>query len=106
MTTPEAPLREEPLCGEPDFAALVEGLVADLAPRLFALVEEAGERMDGRIFAWSMAFEDHAEAVGADRSLRGSFESADDAYRLFSHCTKLRLVWYNPDAATWRNETA
>lgn len=51
MTTPEAPLREEPLCAEPEFAALVEGMVADLAPRLFALVEERGERVDGRVFA-------------------------------------------------------
>jgi hypothetical protein len=101
MTTPD-----EPLCAEPEFAALVEELVADCAPRLFALVEETGERADGRIFAWGMALEDHVEVIGMDRSIRGSFESADSAHRLFSHCGKMRLVWYNPDAATRHDEAA
>ncbi|MGH3769397.1 MAG: hypothetical protein ACRDS0_02925 [Pseudonocardiaceae bacterium] len=101
MTTAPAPL-----CDEPRFAALAEGLVADFAPRLFALLEEEGERVDGRIFAWGMAFEDHAEVIGACRTFRGSFESADSARQLFSHHGKMRLVWYNPDAATPRDEAA
>ncbi len=101
MTTPqETPAAQAPLCDEPAFAALVEGLVADSAPRLFALVEEQGERVDGRIVAWGMAFEDGAEVVGADYTRRGSYSCTDSALLLFPHCGKMRLVWYNPDAAT------
>lgn len=98
--THTTPVAEAPLCAEPEFAALAERLVADFAPRLFALLEEEGERVDGRIFAWGMAFGDHAEVVGADRAMRGSFDSADSARLMFSRCGKMRLVWYNPDAAT------
>ena len=91
MTTAQAPL-----CDEPRFAALAEGLVADFAPRLFALLEEEGERFDGSIFAWGMAFEDHAEVVRACGTFRDSFCSADSARELFSHRGKMRLIWYNP----------
>jgi len=100
MTSENTLVAEAPLCAEPEFAALLRMLVADCAPRLFALVEEAGERLDGRLFAWGMAFEDHAEVVGVDRVIRGSFESADSAQRLFSCRAKMRLVWYDPHAAT------
>ncbi len=116
MTTSEAPLGAEPLCeeslgreplwDEAEFAALCEGLVADFAPRLFALVEEAGERLDGRILAWGMAFEDHAQVVGADRAFRGKFRSAESARELFSRYAKMRLVWYNPEAATQDDDAA
>lgn len=85
---------------EAEFAAGLEGLVADFAPQAFALVEEAGERLEGRIFAWSLTFEDHAEVVGADHAFRGSFESADSARQLFSHYGKMRMVWLiSPPAA-------
>jgi hypothetical protein len=53
-----------------------------------------------------MAFEDHADVVGVDRTIRGSFSSADSAHLVFSHCGKMRLVWYNPDAATPSDQAA
>ncbi|MGH3975064.1 MAG: hypothetical protein ACRDS9_17305 [Pseudonocardiaceae bacterium] len=107
MTTSDAvPAAQTPLWDEPEFAALAERLVADFAPRLFALVEEKGERVDGRVFAWGMAFEDHAEVVGVDRAIRGSFSSADSARLMFSCGGKMRLVWYNPDAATSGDQAA
>lgn len=105
MTTPrETPAVDAPLWTEAEFAALAEELVADFAPRLFALVEEEGERLDGSIFAWGMEFEDRAEIVGADGEFRGSFTCADSARLLFSHRGRMRLVWYNPNAATPRDE--
>ncbi|MFY9806805.1 MAG: hypothetical protein WCC38_13485 [Pseudonocardiaceae bacterium] len=76
----------------------MQRLVTDFAPRLFALVDEAGERVDNRVFAWGMAFEDRAEVVGVDPAIRGSFGSADSAHLVFSHRGKMRLVWYHPDA--------
>jgi hypothetical protein len=101
MTTSEALHWEEPLWDEPEFAALLERLVATFAPRLFALAEEAGERLDGRIVAWGMAFKDHAGVVQVDRTSRGRFVSADNAREMFSfsHRGKIRLVWYKPECA-------
>jgi len=48
----------------------MEGMVASNAPRLFAIVQERGERVDGRIAAWGMAFYDDVEIVGADGDVR------------------------------------
>lgn len=79
----------EPVLGiegetEEEFAREVAELVADEAPRLFALVQEYGERVDGWVIAWGMAFDDHAEAVSVGRGLRGTFPSAERARRAFS----------------------
>ena len=91
-----------PLSDEPGFAAILESVVADEAPRLFAIVQEYGERVDGRIAAWGMAFDDYAEVVSVSRGVRASLRTPEDALRLFncgSHI-RARLVWFNPDAAT------
>ncbi len=84
---------------EEEFAQEVAELVADEAPRVFALVEEHGERVDGRVIAWGMAFDDHAEAVSVGRGLRGSFPSAERAHRAFSRRAKIRLVWADAETA-------
>jgi hypothetical protein len=107
MTTSETPRRaqrqlcdEPPLWDEAEFATELEGLVADFAPRLFALVEEAGVRVDGRIVAWGMAFEDQADVVGVFEPIMRRFRCAERARQAFARRAKIRLVWYNPDAAT------
>ena len=41
-----------PLCDEAEFNELVDELVADEAPRLFAVMQVYGEQVDGRIAAW------------------------------------------------------
>jgi len=84
---------------EEEFAQEVAELVADEAPRVFALVQEYGERIDGRVIAWGMAFDDHAEVVGVHRRLRGSFPSAGRARRAFSRRAKIRLVWVDAETA-------
>ncbi|MGH3768385.1 MAG: hypothetical protein ACRDS0_19850 [Pseudonocardiaceae bacterium] len=91
-----------PLCDEPEFAAILEEMVADEAPRLFAVVQEYGERVDGRIAAWGLAFADHAEVVSVKRGLRMSLQAPENALRLFllGKDIRTRLVWFNPDAAT------
>jgi hypothetical protein len=91
-----------PLCDEPEFAAILEEMVADKAPRLFAVVQEYGERVDARIAAWGLAFPDHAEVVSVEHTQRMSLQAPENALRLFrlgSH-VRARLVWFNPDAAT------
>ncbi len=88
----------EPVLGmegetEEGFAREVAELVADEAPRLFALVQEYGERVDGWVVAWGMAFDDHAETVSVGGGLRGTFPSAERARRAYSRRAKVRLVW-------------
>jgi hypothetical protein len=75
---------------------------ADEAPRLFAVVQEYGERVDGRIAAWGMALADHAEVVSVTRGMRMSLQTPKNALRMFTFGNHLRarLVWFNPDAAT------
>lgn len=92
----------EPVCDEERFAELLEGIVADGAPRVFAIVEEYGERVDGHIAAWGMAFDDRAEVISVQGGLRMSTRSAESALRGFGFGTRLkpRVVWVNPDAAT------
>jgi len=90
-----------PLCSEEQFAVELDSMVAEDAPRLFAVVQEYGERVDGRIAAWGMAFDDRADIVSPECGLWLRLAAAEDALRGFnigSH-VHARLVWFNPDAA-------
>jgi hypothetical protein len=91
-----------PLCAESEFAAILDGMIADEAPRLFAVVQEYGERVDGRIAAWGMAFDDHTEVVSVAGGMRMSLQVPENALRVFTFGSHIRarLVWFNPDAAT------
>ncbi len=98
----EDPSALPPVGSEKEFAAIVDCMVADEAPRVFAVVQEYGDRVDGRIAAWGIAFPDHAEVVGVDGTLRIGLQAPHDSLRCFawgSHITP-RLVWVNPDAAS------
>ncbi|HEX6351366.1 hypothetical protein [Actinophytocola sp.] len=85
-----------PACDEPEFAALLETMVADEAPRLFAVIQEYGERVDAVIAAWGVAFDDHAEIVA--HRLRMSVREPANALRMFhvGNHVRARLVWFNP----------
>lgn len=86
-----------PLCDAQDFAAEVDNMVADEAPRLFAVVQVYRDRIDARIAAWGMAFENHAEVVSLQSALRMSLQTPENALRGFncgSH-VRARLVWFN-----------
>jgi hypothetical protein len=87
-----------PLCDAETFAVIVDEMVADAAPRVFAIVEEYGERVDGRIAGWGMAFEEYAEVVGVEGGKRMRMRSPEDALRGFGFGTHIRprLVWVNP----------
>lgn len=93
-----------PACDEHEFTAIVEGMVADEAPRLFAVVQEYGERVDAVIAAWGMAFPDHAEIVA--HHLRMSVRDPESALRMFTVGSHIRahLVWFNPDAVTYAED--
>lgn len=88
----------KPLCNEAEFAEMVDELVHSTAPRLFALVEECGERADGWIVAWGMQFDDHAEVIASDRGLRLGVASAQRAREMLARLGTIRLVWYRHES--------
>lgn len=89
-----------PLCGEPEFSALLTELALAEAPRLFAVVQEYGERVDARIAGWGLAFEDRADVVGVEGGIRMSLSSPERALRGFRTSPHIhpRLVWLSPEA--------
>jgi hypothetical protein len=87
---------EELLCSEEEFTQEVRELVAADAPQVFALVEEYGERVDGWIEAWGMAFDDHIDVLGVNGGLHASLSSVERVHRVFSRRRKIRLVWTSP----------
>lgn len=81
--------------GTDTFEALLEDLVRESAPRVFAVVQELGEREDGWVAAWGMAFEDRAEVLGVHCNARMSLRSPESALRYFNAeaDARPRLVW-------------
>lgn len=102
-TTVPDPANTPPRCDETRFASILEQLVADDAPRVFAVIQEYGTRLDAWIAAWGMAFDDHAEVISVEGSTRMSLQTPDTALLGFHEADEhihARLVWFNPDAVT------
>lgn len=95
------PTGRPPMCDEEMFASILDVMVADEAPRVFAIVQEYGERVDARIAAWGISFEERAVAFGTEGTIM-KLQSAENALRGFGFGTHItpRLVWVNPDVAT------
>ncbi|MDI2032295.1 hypothetical protein QFW96_26995 [Saccharopolyspora sp. TS4A08] len=91
-----------PICSRARFTELIEGLVADFAPKVFAIVQEYGDRVDAEIIAWGIAFDDRAEVVDVDGGLRMSLETPERALVAFRSGDAFteHLVWVDPRAAT------
>lgn len=97
------PTNTAPLYDEPRFASILEQLVADDAPQVFAVIQEYGSRLDAWIAAWGMSFDDHAEVVSVEGDMRMSLRSPDAALLGFHEADEhihARLVWFNPAAVT------
>lgn len=91
-----------PLCAEAVFASVLDRMVADSAPHLFAIVAEYGDRVDAAIAAWGMAFDDRAELVATERGLRLTMPTPYEALAVFSLGSHIRtrVVWFDPEART------
>lgn len=90
------PTELSPIGDQELFTAEINTMVAEEAPRLFALCGEIGNRVDAMTIAWGMAFNNHAEVVSAAHDgVRGVFNSAERARKLLSAHDKVqvRLVW-------------
>lgn len=100
MTNPDELPTAGPLCGEVEFTELIDQMVAENAPRVFAVVQELGDRVDGWIAAWGMAFEDRVEVIGADGGLRMTLQAPEAALRGYrwGGCVSARLVWLDAGA--------
>lgn len=97
----EDPSRLPPMGSREEFTAIVDSIVADNAPQVFAIVHEYGDRVDSWIVGWGMALDDRAEVVDVDGGTSMTLLAPHNALRYFAYekyCTP-RLVWVNPDAA-------
>ncbi|PSL53074.1 hypothetical protein B0I31_110165 [Saccharothrix carnea] len=84
---------------EQEFTELVQEVAHDEAPRLFAIVEEYGERESVRVAGYGVAFEDRAEVSGVEGGFRLSSRSPENARALFELSSRsagtrrTHLVW-------------
>ncbi|MEU4803072.1 hypothetical protein [Actinosynnema sp. NPDC023587] len=82
-----------------EFAGFLTELVRDVAPRLFAIVEEYGDREDAEIAAYGLAFGDRADINSADGDFQMRSQSPESALALFAlsagtiDVSRLHLVW-------------
>jgi hypothetical protein len=57
---------EQPLWSDEEFDQEIRSMVADTAPRVFAVVQVYGKREDGRVAAWGFAHDDGEGGVVFD----------------------------------------
>ncbi|MEV4843867.1 hypothetical protein AB0K20_11695 [Micromonospora matsumotoense] len=83
-----------PLGTPEEFHQMLVDLANEFAPRRFAIGEEHGDRIDGGILAWGLAFPDRALLCGDQQVPVGRFATAESALRLLSRTgRRLRLIW-------------
>ncbi|RKT53023.1 hypothetical protein [Saccharothrix australiensis] len=88
---------------EGEFGALIWAMVNDNAPRVFAVVQEYGEREDARVGAWGLAFPERAEVVSVEGTFRMGAQSPEGALRMFeSPGVRARVVWVDKTGAVDR----
>jgi hypothetical protein len=98
----EDPATLPPMGSREEFTAIVDSIVADSAPRVFAIVHEYGDRVDGWVVGWGMALDDRTEVVDVDGGASMTLQAPHNALFYFGydkHC-RPRLVWVNPAAAS------
>jgi hypothetical protein len=78
-----------------DFTAVIAEMVADQAPRLFAVVMVHGEQVDMQVAAWGMAFDDYAYMASADGKNQFFLEQPENALRYIRPDVgaKPQLIW-------------
>ena len=102
------PSGHPPLGDAEKFAGILKGMVSANAPRMFAVVQEWGDRVDARIAAWGLAFDDRTQVVGVDGGIHLGGPAPEDALRVYGFGTRItpRLVWVDPDEATPADDPA
>ncbi|MFI9010713.1 hypothetical protein ACIGNX_26100 [Actinosynnema sp. NPDC053489] len=84
---------------EQEFTELVREVAHEEAPRLFAIVEEHGEREGVRVAGYGVEFEDRAEVSAVEGGFHLSSQSAESARTVFEISSRsagtrrAHLVW-------------
>jgi hypothetical protein len=96
----QEPNTPQSLADETEFTNLIAAMVADHAPRLFAIVIEQGERLDAAITAWGLALDNGAFAITADGKNQYLLTTPEHALHYVRRTanTTPRLVWVDPTA--------
>jgi hypothetical protein len=99
---PHGPTEPQTLAAETEFTNLITAMVAEHAPRMFAIVIERGERLDAAITAWGLALDNSAYAITADGKNQYLLAAPEHALRYIRRTanTTPHLVWVDPIAAT------
>jgi len=89
-----------PICDEQEFTEILESIVADYAPGVFAVAQVYGDRSDGRVVAWGITFDDRVEVISVNGRRRMSLSAPEEALRVYSthEHTTAHLVWVTPRA--------
>jgi hypothetical protein len=85
-----------------EYAESVRQLVADSAPRRFAIVQDWGTRYDSRVAAWGLMLNERTQIIDADAGPRMTMDSIRLALRLYArtpHVT-VRVHWIDPPPET------
>ncbi|MET0237426.1 MAG: hypothetical protein ABW224_22445 [Kibdelosporangium sp.] len=64
-----------------DFTTLVAEMVADQAPRVFAVVLEYGDQVDAQVIAWGMALDESAYVTTVDGSYQYLLAEPENALK-------------------------
>ena len=84
-----------PLYDPAEFTDLVNGMVTDHAPRVFAVVEEYGNRVDAKVVGWGLAYDDHADVIGVHGAVHLGVAAPDKVLTRFGWGDRLtaHIVW-------------
>lgn len=87
-----------PLCGREQFDNMLAELAARHAPRRFAVVQEYGDRLDARVAAWGMGFDDRADMVSVEGRRWMTLGAAEHAPMFFARTPKISasVLWLDP----------
>jgi hypothetical protein len=88
----------EPLGTSEEFHQMLIEMASALAPNRFAICEQLGDRVDGRIAGWGLAFVDQAVVCPTDDGLPNRFNSPASALRRYSAIGDMRLIWIDEPA--------
>ena len=85
-----------------EFTALLHEAAHEEAPRVFALVEEYGEREEVRVAGYGLAYADRAESNSVEGDFRLNSECPDSARALYEasgrDVRRVHLVWLSTRA--------
>ena len=78
-----------------DYEEAVQGMIEEHAPRRFAIFQDYGDQIDGRVAAWGMAFDDRADILDAGGSTWLSTTSPDDVLPRYARAPGVtsRVIW-------------